>query len=448
MKSTQAISTKTAAGFLSVFLFLLSVAASSQNYVNWTPAAGNLIGLNGSFTGGTVMVMPYDPTGSSIAIVFESPSTTITNLDGVSAAQTFDTGGATNAGFSMDLVFNFSTPVIIDRYNMADIDTGSSWNDSFIFLDIVFGSTSSTNCGSSTIGATAGADVGTNSEYASWFTSTVPTMSFTLSYLRTAGLTHARLAYSLSVTPLPYLDMVAPLCPNSIPPVLPATDRNGVTGTWSPAVIDTSTPGTTSYTFTPNPGEPITHTASIDITILPLGDPDCCPISLTLGSPLQDVGGGVTANREADQIIVAANVIAATGHAVYHAGNYVMLDPGFEADAACEFAAYVAGCDGSATYRKPKPALSAERPEQAQRSQADLSHYLRIYPNPSNGIVKVEVINGELTHMKITSIDGKVVFDKFMGQDFEIDVSGFQYGIYLVEALSSYGHLTSKFIKN
>ena len=45
------------------------------------------------------------------------------------------------------------------------------------------------------------------------------------------------------------------VCLNSIPPVLPPSSYNGITGKWSPATISTSTLGTADYTFTPDPGQ-------------------------------------------------------------------------------------------------------------------------------------------------------------------------------------------------
>src|SRR5204863_142822 len=49
----------------------------------------------------------------------------------------------------------------------------------------------------------------------------------------------------------PTFTQIGPLCQNSTAPVLPATSGNNITGTWSPATINTSTTGTTTYTFTP-----------------------------------------------------------------------------------------------------------------------------------------------------------------------------------------------------
>lgn len=61
-------------------------------------------------------------------------------------------------------------------------------------------------------------------------------------------------------------------CLNSVPPVLPSVSDNGITGNWSPAVIDTSAPGTFTFTFTPHPGQcALTFELEIEVTdqILP-----------------------------------------------------------------------------------------------------------------------------------------------------------------------------------
>ncbi len=48
---------------------------------------------------------------------------------------------------------------------------------------------------------------------------------------------------------------LGPYCKNSTPGTLPTTSLNGITGTWSPATISTSTIGSTDYIFTPNPNQ-------------------------------------------------------------------------------------------------------------------------------------------------------------------------------------------------
>ena len=65
----------------------------------------------------------------------------------------------------------------------------------------------------------------------------------------------------------PTFDTIGPLCQNSIPPALPVTSKEGITGTWIPASINTSVLGSTTYTFTPSATDSCSTPASINITI-------------------------------------------------------------------------------------------------------------------------------------------------------------------------------------
>jgi gliding motility-associated-like protein len=56
-------------------------------------------------------------------------------------------------------------------------------------------------------------------------------------------------------------------CQNTTVPALPSTSKEGITGTWSPASINTSVLGTTVYTFTPSGGS-CANPASLNITIV------------------------------------------------------------------------------------------------------------------------------------------------------------------------------------
>jgi gliding motility-associated-like protein len=57
------------------------------------------------------------------------------------------------------------------------------------------------------------------------------------------------------------------ICSGNTAPVLPATSVNGITGTWSPAVINNQTSGT--YTFTSAAGQCATPTATLTVTVNP-----------------------------------------------------------------------------------------------------------------------------------------------------------------------------------
>src|SRR4030095_2313879 len=93
-----------------------------------------------------------------------------------------------------------------------------------------------------------------------------------------AGQCASTTTLSITVDPLvtPTFTPVANVCQNSDAPVLPTTSINGITGTWSPAV-STATPGTTTYTFTPDAGLCAT-TTTITITVDPLVTPTFTPV--------------------------------------------------------------------------------------------------------------------------------------------------------------------------
>jgi len=55
------------------------------------------------------------------------------------------------------------------------------------------------------------------------------------------------------VTPT-FTGIPSSLCQGASAPILPTTSSNSITGTWSPSSVDTSTIGTTTYTFTPTTG--------------------------------------------------------------------------------------------------------------------------------------------------------------------------------------------------
>ena len=54
---------------------------------------------------------------------------------------------------------------------------------------------------------------------------------------------------------VPVFDQIDPICQNTAPPALPATDKNGITGVWDPATIETSAKGTFTYLFIPDDGQ-------------------------------------------------------------------------------------------------------------------------------------------------------------------------------------------------
>jgi gliding motility-associated-like protein len=61
------------------------------------------------------------------------------------------------------------------------------------------------------------------------------------------------------------------ICKGDVVPPLPPTSKNGISGSWSPAVVDPNNSGT--YTFTPNPGQcaiPVSYAVTVNPTTPPV----------------------------------------------------------------------------------------------------------------------------------------------------------------------------------
>src|SRR4029453_9952341 len=95
-------------------------------------------------------------------------------------------------------------------------------------------------------------------------TATVGTTTYTFTPADPcATVTTMDIVISAQVTPT--FTQIGLLCQNSTAPALPLTSGNGFTGTWSPAVINTATVGTTTYTFTPT--DPCAAVTTMDIVV-------------------------------------------------------------------------------------------------------------------------------------------------------------------------------------
>jgi len=60
---------------------------------------------------------------------------------------------------------------------------------------------------------------------------------------------------------------LGPYCVGDTPGTLPLTSQQGKTGTWNPATISTTASGTTTYAFTPDPGQGCVLPGTMDITV-------------------------------------------------------------------------------------------------------------------------------------------------------------------------------------
>ncbi|MBS1600856.1 MAG: gliding motility-associated C-terminal domain-containing protein [Bacteroidetes bacterium] len=79
------------------------------------------------------------------------------------------------------------------------------------------------------------------------------------------------------------------ICLNAAAPVLPTTSVEGITGTWSPAIVNTSALGSTTYTFTPTAGQcagPVTATITVVNNLVPTFPTVPASICLNAAAPV------------------------------------------------------------------------------------------------------------------------------------------------------------------
>ncbi len=90
----------------------------------------------------------------------------------------------------------------------------------------------------------------------------------TTNYTFTPNPGQCALSTNLTVTIIPSIvpsfDAIAPICPGDALAPLPTIANNGITGSWSPALNNMMT---TSYTFTPDPGQGCTVSTAIEIRV-------------------------------------------------------------------------------------------------------------------------------------------------------------------------------------
>lgn len=82
----------------------------------------------------------------------------------------------------------------------------------------------------------------------------------------------------------PNFNAIGSLCQDGSPPVLPTTSLNGISGTWSPVAVNTSSAGIQNFVFTPDPGQCAFQT-NINIEVLA---PSIIPTFNAIGPLCQD----------------------------------------------------------------------------------------------------------------------------------------------------------------
>jgi hypothetical protein len=175
---------------------------------------------------------------------------------------------------------------------------------------------------------------------------------------------------------------------------------------------------------------------------------DCCIPTLVTAAPI----AGLVQQQTSDWIKATNVLTGSTARGIYHAGNYVELNPGFETMSSSEFSAYVLGCTNTYVYRDPDAGLVyADDPMEKNEIslvKVDATEVV-LFPNP--GSKNVTVTSGSvITSIKIYSMDGKqMYYQRTNTKKEDLDVSRLANGIYLISVERKDGNtFNTKFIKN
>jgi gliding motility-associated-like protein len=103
------------------------------------------------------------------------------------------------------------------------------------------------------------------------------TATTTYTFTPDAGQCATTTTLTITVNPIvtPIFNAIGPVCSGATLSALPTTSNNGVTGTWAPALDNTTT---TTYTFTPAAGQ-CARTTTFTITVIPNVTPTFTPVA-------------------------------------------------------------------------------------------------------------------------------------------------------------------------
>lgn len=208
---------------------------------------------------------------------------------------------------------------------------------------------------------------------------------------------------------------------------------NGLNNQSDVTVKWTSLPGTVTLT--------ITNTTGCSTTVTKTITSDCnnqatCDTNLTFNNPQT-----ATANYQASQ-----NINTNTNYTVNNgidinlkAGNSVVISPNAHIKSGSTFRAHIGSCTEPNTGK-----------QSSKKSVETNLNSISIYPNPTSGIVTIELLNTLMTEITLNSIEGKLVhFKKTANVNYySLDLNSYEKGIYLLNLKTSEGEfITKKIIK-
>jgi hypothetical protein len=156
-------------------------------------------------------------------------------------------------------------------------------------------------------------------------------------------------------------------------------------------------------------------------------------------------------NQERTHWIMARNKLnlPVVDRVVYHAGNFIELNPDFESLNNSRFVGYIEACSGNYVFKNGSNSNSDNtlNPSGALISERDFI----ISPNPSSNFIDLSMKSNVFSKISIGTVEGKMVLDLSIepANFYNLDISRFASGIYIVNVICNDGkHYSQKLIKN
>jgi hypothetical protein len=229
---------------------------------------------------------------------------------------------------------------------------------------------------------------------------------------------------TISVNPsiTPSFNPIPEICAGASLSPLPTTSNNGITGTWVPALNNTST---TTYTFLPNGAQCATQ-ASTTIE--------------------------VNSNPSTSLIFDGSSLLAGAGFSAYAwtINGLTIPDATTNEISVGELGLYTVtvtdanGCSSSASFDVQVVGLA----------DLGLTDAIAIYPNPSNGstTLSIQLLEGQQVNLIILDLQGKIQFSETYSfnagkNEMQLNLSTLADGVYFLQLENSNFKYTKRLVK-
>lgn len=155
---------------------------------------------------------------------------------------------------------------------------------------------------------------------------------------------------------------------------------------------------------------------------------------------------------EVNNEIKSTATVSNTSAITYRAGTYIELNPGFVGTPTSTgfFEGFIHGCSyiGSSPFLN-KTIDMAEETTLTAINQEKGSSDIIAYPNPTDGIIIINIANDDKYDLKVYNQNGSLVFEKndINVRNFEIDMSRFTNGLYFIKCNNSIDFKMIKILK-